>query len=88
MTGDKIGLMGVNGSGKSTLLKILSGQEHSDTGNIVISNGLSMNYLSQQPLLNENLTILEQIYECKHPHLLLLKEYKQLAFDLDSIYDK
>jgi len=47
-----------------------------------------MNYLSQQPILNENLSILEHIYECEHHHLLLLKEYKRIVTDLEDIYNK
>ena len=86
--GDKIGLMGINGSGKSTLLKILCGQEYSDTGNIVVQNGLVMNYLTQSPLLDTDLTILEQIYHCRHPHFLLLKQYKAISDDLENIWDK
>ena len=85
--GDKIGLMGINGSGKSTLLKILCGEEYSDSGNIVMQNGLSLNYLPQLPRLDKNLTILEQIYKCRHPHFLLLKEYKKLSEKLDELTD-
>ena len=78
--------MGINGSGKSTLLKILYGEEVSDTGKIVISNDKTINYLSQQPILDSNLSILEQIYQCKHPHFLLLNEYKKLSEYLEYTY--
>ena len=73
--GDKIGLLGINGSGKSTLLKIIYGEEHSDTGNIVVQNNLKINYLSQKPNLDSSLTVLEQIYQCEHPHFVLLRDY-------------
>ena len=80
--------MGINGSGKSTLLKILYGEEIPDTGKIVISNGKTINYLSQKPILDDKLTILQQIYRCKHPHFLLLNEYKYLSELLEFTFDK
>ena len=46
---EKIALIGTNGSGKSTLLKILAQQETEDEGKILMKNGLSIQYLSQNP---------------------------------------
>ena len=46
---EKIALIGTNGSGKSTLLKILAQQETMDEGKILMKNGLSIQYLSQNP---------------------------------------
>ncbi|MCL2064466.1 MAG: ABC-F family ATP-binding cassette domain-containing protein [Candidatus Cloacimonetes bacterium] len=80
--GDKIGLLGINGSGKSTLLKIINGSEYCDTGNVVIQKGLKVNFLSQSPNLNGDLTILEQIYQCEHPHFILLREYQKINSEL------
>lgn len=46
---EKIALIGTNGSGKSTLLKILAQEETVDEGKILMKNGLSVQYLSQNP---------------------------------------
>lgn len=46
---EKIALIGTNGSGKSTLLRILAQQETMDEGKILMKNGLSIQYLSQNP---------------------------------------
>ena len=46
---EKIALIGTNGSGKSTLLKILAQEETVDEGKILMKNGLSIQYLSQNP---------------------------------------
>lgn len=46
-TGDRIGLIGPNGSGKTTLLKIISGEMHPDSGEVIITSGSRMGYLSQ-----------------------------------------
>ncbi|WP_096185926.1 ribosomal protection-like ABC-F family protein [Evansella halocellulosilytica] len=46
---DRIGIVGRNGSGKTTLLKIISGQEHPDSGNIHWKKGTTVGYLEQLP---------------------------------------
>lgn len=58
---DKMALIGVNGTGKTTFLRILTGQEHYDSGKIIKKNGLRIAYLAQDPVLDENITILEQV---------------------------
>ncbi len=59
---DKVGLIGVNGAGKSTFLKILIGTEHLDDGSIITRNGLRISVLEQEPVLNQELNILENIF--------------------------
>ncbi len=59
--GDKIGVIGVNGTGKSTLLKILGQIENPDTGTVTKSPGARIEYLPQNPILDENITVLEQV---------------------------
>ena len=60
--GDKVALIAKNGSGKSTLFKILQGQEIADSGEVTFRKELRISFLSQEPSLNENHTILEAIY--------------------------
>jgi len=57
--GQKVALIAKNGAGKTTLLKIISGQESSDSGKIVFRNDLKTAYLAQEPVFNEDHTILE-----------------------------
>lgn len=58
---DKIALIGVNGTGKTTLLRILAGLETIDEGNIIRKSGLRISYLPQDPVFDEDDTILHQI---------------------------
>lgn len=65
---DKIGIIGVNGAGKSTLIKILLGLEYDDVdpqtnerGMISKKGGLKMGYLSQNPNLNRENTVFEEL---------------------------
>ncbi len=59
--GDKIGVIGINGTGKSTLLKIIGQIETPDTGTITKSPGARIEYLPQNPILDDKLTVLEQV---------------------------
>lgn len=60
--GDKVGVIGVNGTGKTTLLKIFAGQEEADAGTITQNPGIHIEYLAQNPDLDESLTVLEQVF--------------------------
>ena len=60
---DKIGVVGTNGTGKSTLLSIVAGVEHPDSGKVVVGNDVRISYLSQNPVFDENKTLLENITE-------------------------
>jgi ATP-binding cassette subfamily F protein uup len=77
--GDKVGLIGTNGSGKSTLLKMIAGLEPIDSGELWVNGGARIVYLPQQPNLDENHTVLEQVFADSGPHLILVREYEELS---------
>jgi len=83
-SGDKIGLIGVNGCGKTTYLKILAGVEPVDTGTITFRNNITVSYLTQEPQLDENLTVLEQLYSSEKEEFKLLSEYNKLTEELEK----
>ncbi len=60
---DKIGVVGTNGTGKSTLLSIIAGTVTPDAGQVVVSNGLRISYLPQNPVFDMNKTLIENIAE-------------------------
>ncbi len=74
---NKIGLIGINGTGKSTLLKIIAGYETPDSGEIQIPNGITIEYLPQNPEFVDEATILEQIFKGDSPLIKLVREYEK-----------
>ncbi|MGK7956918.1 MAG: ABC-F family ATP-binding cassette domain-containing protein [Crocosphaera sp.] len=80
--GDKVGLIGTNGSGKSTLLKIIAGLEPIDAGDLWVNSGTKIVYLPQQPNLDENLTVLEQVFADCGEQMALIREYEDISHKL------
>ncbi len=60
--GDKVGLIGINGTGKSTFLKVLAGALEPDGGKITRNPNVQISYLPQNPNMDENATVLEQVF--------------------------
>ena len=60
---DKIGIVGVNGTGKSTLLKLIMGYEKPINGKIIISGGVKINYLEQDPKFPLDKSLLDIVLE-------------------------
>lgn len=79
MPGAKIGVIGVNGSGKSTLLKIMAGLEKEFGGEAWAADGLKIGYLPQEPALNPNLTVKENIEEAVKKTKELLKRFEEVS---------
>ncbi|MEV7974921.1 energy-dependent translational throttle protein EttA [Streptomyces sp. NPDC086519] len=63
LPGAKIGVVGPNGAGKSTVLKIMAGIEQPSNGDAFISPGYSVGILMQEPELDEEKTVLENVQE-------------------------
>jgi len=80
--GEKVGLIGMNGSGKSTLLKMIGGLESIDDGELIKTSGSRMIYLPQQPDLDPERTVLEQVFADSGEQMSLVKEYEQLSEQL------
>ena len=60
--GDKVGIIGINGTGKSTLLKVLAGAIEPDAGRLIRNPNVQVSYLSQNPEMDDNATVLEQVF--------------------------
>ena len=66
--GEKVGVIGINGTGKSTLLKIMAGLEIPDEGQVIKAANMMIHYLPQNPIFNEEDTVLESVQNMIHHH--------------------
>ncbi|WP_309736465.1 ABC-F family ATP-binding cassette domain-containing protein, partial [Chamaesiphon sp. OTE_75_metabat_556] len=76
---DKVGLIGMNGSGKSTLLKMIAGLEPIDGGQILLNPGVTTIYLPQQPEMDPNHTVLEQVFADSGEQMQLVRDYEEIS---------
>ncbi|MCB9027282.1 MAG: energy-dependent translational throttle protein EttA [Bdellovibrionaceae bacterium] len=77
--GAKIGVLGLNGSGKSTLLKIMAGEDQDFLGEAFPSKDYRVGYLQQEPKLEEEKTVRENIMEGLGQLTDYLKEFNELS---------
>jgi ABC transport system ATP-binding/permease protein len=80
--GEKVGLIGTNGSGKSTLLKMMAGLEPIDEGEIWTNPGAKVIYLPQQPDLDPERTVLEQVFADSGEQMALVQDYELVSAHL------
>ena len=82
--GDKVGIIGTNGSGKSTLLKMIAGLEPIDGGDRWVNSGAKIVYLPQQPEMDPEHTVLEQVFADCGPQMALIQDYERLSHQLSQ----
>ena len=73
----KIAFVAKNGTGKTTILNILSGKDTPDSGQIIYRKDLKTTFLSQEPVLDQSLTVEETILKSDNPILNVIKTYHQ-----------
>jgi energy-dependent translational throttle protein EttA len=81
LPGVKIGVVGVNGAGKSTLMKIMAGLDKDFTGEAWVAEGAKVGYLPQEPKLDPELTVRENVMKGVARKKEILDRYNDLAMN-------
>jgi len=76
--GAKIGVLGLNGSGKSSLLRILAGVDSEFNGETILSPGLTVGFLEQEPRLDDGKTVREIVEQGVQPTVDLINEFSRI----------
>jgi len=91
--GEKVGLIGRNGAGKSTLFKLLAGEDSPDSGEVVLTQGLRVAHLSQDPHFAPDATIRSALEGALADHRALIKRHAEIhealqrpAADLERLH--
>ena len=91
LPGAKIGVVGPNGSGKSSLLRIMSGIDELSNGESRLAPGATVGILEQEPKLNENKNVLENVEEGVSETKAKLDRFNEISEQLadpEADYDK
>ncbi|SFN55096.1 ATP-binding cassette, subfamily F, uup [Paenimyroides ummariense] len=80
----KIAFVAKNGTGKSTILSIINGLDFPDTGQVVIRKGIRMEFLSQEPNLQDELTVEESIFASDNKILKVIERYEKALENMDD----
>lgn len=78
---DRIGLIGTNGSGKTSLLNAISGHDHDSTGDIITSKSYTIGYLTQDPKLDDSLSIMDAVFSGSQTVYQTIRYYEQALDD-------
>jgi len=82
--GQKVALIAKNGMGKSTLLRIIAGKDTAETGSVIFRNDISVGILEQDPELNPDNTIFEEVFQSDTPALKRIKAYENAVSHNDT----
>lgn len=77
--GARIGVIGPNGMGKSTLLRIIAGEDNEYEGTAQATPGVTIGYVHQEPQLDPELTVIENVEKAIAPIRAMVKEYEQIS---------
>lgn len=80
----RVGLIARNGTGKSTLLKIVAGLDTPDSGNVVWRNDITVGYLDQNPFLDPELSILDNVFKGDSEAIKAINRYEQALISCDK----
>lgn len=91
LPGAKIGVVGPNGAGKSTVLQIMAGLQQPSNGEAFLTPGYSVGILLQEPPLNDEKNVLENVQEGVQETIDMVNRFNAISEEManpDADYDK
>ena len=88
LPGVEIGVVGVNGAGKSSLMKIMAGLDKDYIGEAWAAENVNVGYLPQEPILDSNLTVRENVLTAVADKKALIDEFNNVAEKLANNYSE
>ena len=85
LPGAKIGVVGPNGAGKSTVLQIMAGLQQPSNGEAYLSPGYSVGILLQEPHLNEEKTVLENVQEGVAETMEMVRRFNEISEEMANL---
>ncbi|MDY5585458.1 MAG: ATP-binding cassette domain-containing protein, partial [Arcanobacterium sp.] len=82
LPGAKIGMVGPNGAGKSTILKIMAGLDEPSNGEAKLTPGYTVGILMQEPPLNEDKTVIENVREAAGEMFAKIERFNQIGLEM------
>ena len=76
--GEKIALIAKNGAGKTTLLNIIAEKDIPESGKVVLRKGIKLSYLHQNPVMNENFTVMEVVFDSDSEPIKTILNYEEI----------
>jgi len=77
----RVALIAKNGAGKTSLLRILGGVDTPDTGKLIFRNDITVGYLPQEPELNPELSVMDEVFSSSSEIMSIIKEYEKACND-------
>lgn len=87
LPGAKIGVLGMNGAGKSTLLRIMAGQDSEFNGEAWAADGIKVGFLEQEPALDEDKSVLDNVMEGVAETKKLLEDFEAVSMKFGEVTD-
>jgi len=76
--GQKVALIAPNGTGKTSLLNIIAQKDSSETGTVIFRNDLKLGYLEQTPEINEDNTVIDEVFAAQSEELVAIRQYEEM----------
>jgi ATPase subunit of ABC transporter with duplicated ATPase domains len=84
-TEDRVGIIGRNGEGKTTIFKVISGMEQNEEGTLTLRKGITIGYMEQVPVYNDDETVEQVLYSAFKEIITIKEKMQKLEQDMKKV---